>query len=197
MGRRFGKRLGASNAWLGEVGNFAAGWIRDYRRGMEADGFAMVFVDIAGIFCDELPCTDHRGAAAKRQGGGSCGRIWRSGESDGVRAAWRGDDSFASDYVVRDYVHGLRDGAGSARRSCGGNGRVGDLQHDKARGNEAGDGSCYDASTCDAVAELDGTVFFATGYAADATATGSGASSTEPEEVAFLFDSVAGDTRRS
>ena len=35
--------------------------------------------------------------------------------------------------MVRDYVHGLRDGNGSAGGSLGEDRRLGDLQHDEAR----------------------------------------------------------------
>jgi len=101
--------------------------------------------------------------------------------------------------VVRDHVHGLCDGFGFARGSSCGDGRVGDLQYDEAGRDEAGDNAGDDSSTCDAVAKPDGTVFFGSGNAAatavDAAATDSGAA--KPQEVAFLFDSVAGDTRRS
>src|SRR5258708_36877102 len=71
------------------------------------------------LFRDELPCTDHRGAAAERQISGSCRGIRRRGEPDGIRAARGGDDTFASNHWVRGHVHGLRvgDGGNSAPRA--------------------------------------------------------------------------------
>src|SRR5207302_2992402 len=137
----------------------------------------------------ELPSVDHRCVAAKRQGGGFGGRIRRSGQSDGIRAARCGDNSFASDNVVRDYVHGLRDGTGFARGPRSEYGRIGDLQYDETGCNQTSDASA--GSGNDPCAE------FIDACDATAAATGSGTGAADSEKVAFLFDSVAGNVRRS
>jgi len=177
---------------LDEVGNFAAGWIWNHRIGLETRRQSLAFLVAAGVLRDELPGVDHRCVAAKRQGGGFGRRIRRSGQSDGIRAARCGDNSFASDNVVRDYVHGLRDGTGFARGPRSEHGRVGNLQYDETGCNQTCDaGTGYAGSGNDASAE------FIDACDATTAATGSGTGSTDSEKVAFLFDSVAGNARRS
>src|SRR5579859_6986275 len=73
------------------------------------------------LFRAQLPRADHRGAAAERQSGGSCRRVWRRGQPDGFWAARRGDHSFTGDHVVRGDVHGLRAGDGGEGGSRTGN----------------------------------------------------------------------------
>jgi len=126
------------------------------------------------------------------KGGGFGGRIRRSGQPDGIRAARCGDNSFASDNVVRDYVHGLRDGAGFARGPHSEHGRIGDLQYDETGYNQTSDASTgYAGSGNDPCAE------FIDACDATTAATGSGTGSADSEKVAFLVDSVAGNVRRS
>src|SRR3981189_1679269 len=121
---------------------------------METIRFPLVFLDIARIFCHELPGADYRGAAAERQSGGSRRRVRWCGKSDGFWAAWCGDDSFPGDDVVRGDVHGLRPGFGAESRSWPESGRFGDLQHDEtgryeARGDTGSDDSCSsNADSC-------------------------------------------------
>jgi len=177
---------------LDEVGNFAAGWIWNHRIGLETRRQSLAFLVAAGVLRDELPGVDHRCVAAKRQGGGFGRRIRRSGQSNGIRAERCGDNPFASDNVVRDYVHGLRDGTGFARGPRSEHGRIGDLQYD-----ETGCNQTSNASTGYAGSGNDPCTEFIDACDATTAATGSGTGSADCEKVAFLFDSVAGNVRRS
>src|ERR1700739_1665466 len=96
----------------------AADWLRDH---LYRISFFVGRLRADALFRAELPCADHRGAAAKRQGGGSCRCVRRGGQPDGVWAARGSDDTFAGNHVVRGDVHGLRAGDGGKGRSRTGN----------------------------------------------------------------------------
>ena len=126
---------------------------------------------------------DHRGIAAKRQGGGSGGRIWRDGIADGVRAARVGDAVIEGDHhfggIVHDYVVVAIDHGDS---ECG----IGD--------DGIGDGTWEDSASSDEVGANAGTdaVSSADGTTADAaTGSGAGRPGDTGEEVAFLNAEVA------
>src|SRR5262249_47341512 len=61
------------------------------------------------------------------------------GKSDGVWTARCGNHSFASDDMVRDHVHGLRDGIICQVGARLGPGKFRNLQHDEARRYETHD----------------------------------------------------------
>ena len=52
-----------------------------------------------------MPVPDHRGFAAKRQSGGSGGRIRRNGLADGLRTARVGDLAFQGDHDIGGALH--------------------------------------------------------------------------------------------
>src|SRR5262249_24359921 len=179
MERKLRTRLGVSNAWLDEVGNFAAGRIWNHCRRIPFRRLA--FDD---IFRDELPRADHCGAAAERQGRGPRGRIRWRGQAERIRAAGRCDDTLPSDDVVRDHVHGVCDGFGIARRSLGRNGRLCDLQHEQTR-IETGDNACSgNTGTGNSGASDAAAATASAGYDAAAAATATGADATPSEEIA-------------
>src|SRR4029077_11476771 len=103
--------LRCRNARLDEMGDRVACGLWDHCCGISMGGMAADHV-----LRIELPCADHRGAAAERQGRGSGGGGRVSGLAGGLRGAGGGIGALASDHVVRDHVHGVRAGHGGA---CG------------------------------------------------------------------------------
>ena len=109
-----GRFWGDRNARLDEVDRFHTHRNGSDRSWLETFGYALVFLGSARVFCCQLRFSDYCGPSAEREGRGYRGCIWRRGEPDGIWSARRGDAIVAGDNLVRDHVHDLRIGAGTA-----------------------------------------------------------------------------------
>ena len=135
------------------MGNLVGAGIWIYRPGLETFGFALVFVAATYVFCGELPVSDHRCATAERQGRGYRRSFRRRGQPDGLWTTRCSNGTVASHHVVRDYVHGVRNGARAAHGQGRGAGRLGAGKILEAGGAQAGAGDTWKAADDDTANE--------------------------------------------